>query len=307
MSVMTVSGPVDADALGVTLPHEHLLIDLYRVFQPHREMMLNDVDLAVAELSRFAAAGGGTVVEVTTPDLSRDPAGLAEIARRTGVNIVMGTGRYREPFYEASIWERSTAAIAEALVTEIRDGVDGIRPGILGEIGTHGSYVTPAEERVHRAVARAHNETGLAITTHSVASRVALEQLDLFAEEGVDLRRVAVGHCDSYMFSDYHLAVLERGAWLEFDTIRGTYEYQTTRVVEQLRVLVDAGYLDRILLSQDICVDRFLTVYGGGGYAYLVTSFRERLLDEGFSTEQIEKLFVENPRRMLTGDAGSGR
>ncbi len=90
---MTVLGPVSAAELGRTLPHEHLLFNLFRGFRPHREFLLHDEDLAAHELERFAAAGGRTIVELSTPDLGRNAAGLRRLAERTGLHIVMGTGR----------------------------------------------------------------------------------------------------------------------------------------------------------------------------------------------------------------------
>ena len=300
--IISVLGPVDDSDLGITLPHEHLLLDLFRVFQPHREFLINDPGLAADELGLFAQAGGRTLVELTTPDMGRDPAGLAEIARQTGTNIVMGTGRYREPFYEQELSRLSTEEVARDFIDDIEQGVDGIRPGIIGEIGTHEPWVSPVEERVFRAVARAHHATGLSITLHANASAVGLAQLDVLAEERVDLRRVVVGHCDTHPFSDYHREVLRRGAWVEFDTIRGTFEFETTRQLQQLRLLIDEGFLDRLLLSQDICINRHYTAYGAKGYAFLITEFVERMLGSGLTQEQVDTLLIENPRRMLTGE-----
>lgn len=300
--VMTVLGPVPAAELGITLTHEHLLLDLFQYFQPHREFLVNDRALAAQELELYARAGGRTLVELTTPDIGRDPAGLAEIARETGVNIVMGCGRYREPFYEPELWKRSTADVAQMLIDEIEQGIDGVRPGIIGEIGTHDPWVSPVEERVFRASARAHKATGLTITLHANASAVGLRQLDVLAEEGVDLRRVVVGHCDTYPFSEYHRAVLERGAWVEFDTIRGSFDFETKRQLDQLLLLINEGHIGRLLLSQDVCTNRFYTVYGGNGYAFLITEFVQQMLNAGLDREQIDTLLVENPRRMLTGE-----
>ena len=303
--VMTVTGPIQPADLGVVMPHEHLLLDLYRVFQPHREMKLFDVELAASELALYGAAGGRTIVEVTTPDLGRDPVGLRRIAETSGVQVVMAAGWYREPFYEREVWEKSAKQLAAELIDDVEVGRDGIRPGILGEIGTHGSHVSPVEERVHRAVARAHHQTGLSITTHSNATPVGLAQLDVFEEEGVDLRRVVIGHCDTYPVAEYHRALLARGAWVQFDTIRGNFEFETQRQARMVVELIAEGFIDRLLLSQDIAVDRFYTVYGGNGYAFLVSTFVGRLRQMGISEEQIEILLVHNPRRMLIGDVSA--
>jgi predicted metal-dependent phosphotriesterase family hydrolase len=299
--IQTVLGEVSPDDLGMCLPHEHIFIDLYRVYQPHREMILNDLDLAVSELQKFADAGGRTLIEVTTPDISRDAAALKKVAQRTGINIVMGTGRHREPFYEQALWQMSTKQIAAQFIAEIDHGVDGIRAGIIGEIGTDLAHISPAEERVHRAAALASIDTGLSITTHSNATPVGMDQLDLFIDCGVDPSRIVIGHCDTYPFIDHHLALLKRGAWVQYDTIRGTFEYQTKRAIQGLKQLIEAGYLEQLLISQDTCVDRHLTVYGGEGYAYLITKFREELRDNGISDEQFEILTIHNPRRMLGG------
>jgi phosphotriesterase-related protein len=299
--IMTVKGPIEPSELGITLPHEHLLVDLYKVFQPHREMKLIDRDLASAELQLFKDAGGSTIVELTTLDLSRDPHGLLQISETTGVNIVMASGWYREPFYQEIMWRKTTKDLSKELIHDINEGVDGIRPGIIGEIGTHNDYISPIEERVHRAAARAHLETGLTITTHANASPVGLAQLDLLEEEGVDLSRVVIGHCDTYPYPDYHQAILDRGAWVEFDTIRGNFEFETNRQVNLVVNLVHKGFINRILLSQDMAVDRFYTVYGGKGFTFLITTFRQRLLEAGISEDQIKTLLIENPKHMLLG------
>ncbi len=183
MDVMTVRGPIRGDRLGLTLPHEHLFIDLFRITRV-RDGLLNDETLAIQEAARFKAAGGGTLVEVTNHGLKRNPAGLRRVAEATGLHVVMGSGWYREPYYDHDyIARRTTAHLAADFVAEIEKGEPetGIRPGIIGEIGADWSWVSPPEERVHRASARAHRQTGLAITLHALESPVGLQQLDLLA------------------------------------------------------------------------------------------------------------------------------
>ncbi len=303
MLVNTVRGQVDPRELGITLPHEHIFLDLYRVNR-FRERLLNDVDLMTDEVAIFKQAGGGAIVDVTTRDLGRRPRALREVSERTGVHIIMATGRYREPWFERDIWERSTADITRELIDEIEHGVDGIRPGIIGEIGADAYYVSPAEERVHRAAARAQKATGLAITTHTIACPLGLQQLDIFEEEGADLRRVIIGHCDSYPFIDYHEAVLNRGAYVQFDLVRGLpgYEYETRMQVRLVCELIRRGHGSRILLSHDICDLQKLTINGGPGYAYIPTRFVKLLEAAGVAQERIHTILVENPRRALSGE-----
>ena len=326
-SVNTVLREMPGDELGFTHPHEHLLMDsvrralngapadelvtrtrkdlmmdIFRGFQPDRGFLLHDLDLVVAELAHFSAAGGQTIVEVTTADMGRDPQGLAEISRRTGINVVMSTGRYREPFYEESFNRTPTKELAAIFVDEITMGVHGVKAGIIGEIGTHEPFISPAEERVHRAAARAHLATGVAITTHANASPVGLQQLDLFQDEGVDLRRVVIGHCDTYPFLDYHRAILKHGAYVQYDTVRGNFEYETQRQIDQLLTLIAEGHIAQLLIAQDIALSRFYKAYGGRGFDFIATEFVERLRVAGLSQEQIDTLTVLNPRRMLTGE-----
>jgi predicted metal-dependent phosphotriesterase family hydrolase len=302
MHVNTVLGPVDASQLGVVLTHEHLWIDLYRVNR-FRERILNDVDLVSNEVEKFKAEGGSTIMDVTTPDLARNPAALQEISRRTGVHVVMGAGRYREGWYEPDLWQRTAADLGAEFARDVEVGVDGIKAGFFGEIGVDGYHLSPIEERIHRGVAKAHVRTGAPITTHAIGSPVGLEQLDLFEEERVDLRRVAVGHCDSYPFYEYHVAIAQRQAYVQFDLIRGLpgYEYEEIKQIESIKRLADDGYLDRILLSHDICDLQKLTVNGGPGYAYVLQGFVPKLRAAGLSSGQLDRILIENPRRLLAG------
>jgi predicted metal-dependent phosphotriesterase family hydrolase len=298
--VMTVLGAVPADQLGITLMHEHLLINLHRVTM-NDDSILSDIPLAIQELRYFRDAKGTLLVDVTNGGLGRNPLALKRISEETGVHIVMGCGWYKERFYYQEVYEKSTNQLADDMVRDINEGIDGVRAGIIGEIGSLGHYIMPAEERVFRAAARAHKRTGLTITTHAVGSPVGLEQLDLLAEEDVDSRRIIIGHCDSYPEPDYHEAVARRGAYVEFDRVQGKADWDTQKRVQFVKALVDKGYLHQILLSHDICEKSSLHAYGGNGYDYLITGFVPRLLDAGLSKEQVHIILVENPRAALTG------
>lgn len=177
-----------------------------------------------------------------------------------------------------------------------------MRAGIIGEIACD-RWLTSAEERAFRAAARAHLRTGITVTTHAARWPVGLRQLDLLAEEGVDPRRVIVGHCDTVPDPAYHLALAERGAFVQFDTIQGESEYDVEIRIAWIRALVDAGHEERILLSQDVCLRSNLRAFGGPGYAYVITGFRERLVRAGLAAPLVDRLVTENPQRALSGDA----
>jgi predicted metal-dependent phosphotriesterase family hydrolase len=307
--VQTVTGRIAPEALGFTLPHEHTGIALWQI--EHRwdywQLTVDDATV-LPELAAYRAAGGASLVDLTLPGVGRDPERLRRYAEATGLNIVMGAGWYRTAYYpaEARIDRRTVDDLADELVREFDEGVagTGIRPGIVGEIGTDKPWLTGQEERVHRAAARAARRTGMAITTHAVMSPVGLAQLTVFEEEGLDPNRVVIGHADSYPVLDHHLEIVRRGANLEFDFLGMSFtpveRHGEGRIVELLGELVGRGHADRILLSQDVCHDSQLKAYGGNGYIYLFETFLPRLREAGLPESAIRTMTVDNPARILT-------
>ena len=307
--IQTVTGPVPADELGFILPHEHIGVELWHVANRWDYWeLIRDEDVIAEELGRFQALGGTCLVDVTNHGLGRDPERLRRLSERTGLPIVMGSGWYRGPYYppEALIDRRATGDLADEIVREFEEGAGGtgIRPGIIGEIGTDKPWVAAQEERVFRAVARASRSTGLAIMTHAAQSGVGLAQLAILLEEGADPSRIVIGHTDSYPYLDYHLQLLERGANIEFDFLGMRFsavdEAMEPRVIGILLELLDRGHADRILLSQDVCHTMQLKSFGGNGYVYLQEVFLPRLLERGVGEDAIRQMTVENPRRILS-------
>lgn len=307
VKVMSVLGPIAPESLGVTLMHEHVFIDLARVTRDKTQHLF-EMPLAVNELGAFAAAGGRTVVDVTNRNLGRSPDALVEAAKATGLNIVMGCGWYREPYFDEQVWRRPTGSLAEDIVREIEDGIGDhrARPGIIGEIGSDRDYISPVEEKSFRAAARAHLQTGLTVTTHASQGRVGLEQLDLLMEEGVDPSRVIIGHCDQYPDAEYHDMLARRGAWVEFDLIHHRNEWELSKAVRMVCEFLQRGHIRRLLLSHDVCKRAHLKAYGGTGYDFLLTEFVPRLKEAGATAEDINTLLVHNPRAALTGQSQRG-
>ena len=306
--VMTVSGPIPPDRVGFTLPHEHTGIHLWHVRDRWDYWELTPDEEAIGEeLRDFRRRGGSTLVDLTLPGVGRDPDRLRRIATRTQVQVVMGAGWYRESYYppEALVDRRSVDDLAAELIAEFRDGVGatGVHPGILGEIGTDKPWLSALEERVHRAVARASRETGMAISTHAVMSPVGLAQLRVFEEEGVDPARVVIGHADSYPVLDHYLAILDRGANLEFDFIGHRFaseEAAEPRLVQLIVELLERGYGGQLLLSQDVCHNSQLKANGGSGFTYLQQHFLPTLRTAAVGEGELAQMTAENPRRILT-------
>lgn len=306
--VMTVSGPIPPERVGFTLPHEHTGIYLWHVPDRWDYWELTPDELVLAEeLADFRRRGGTTLVDMTGPAVGRDPERLRRLAARSGIQIVMGCGWYRGAYYpaEARIERRSVDDLAAELIAEFRDGVGGtgVHPGIIGEIGVDKPWVSPAEERVHRAAARAALSTGMAISTHGILSPVGLAQLRIFEEEGVDPGRVVIGHADSYPVLDHYLAILDRGANLEFDFIGhrfGTEEAAEPRLIELIVELLERGHGPQLLLSQDVCHNSQLKANGGLGYTYLQQHFLPSLRTAAVGEGEIAQMTIDNPRRILT-------
>jgi predicted metal-dependent phosphotriesterase family hydrolase len=307
--VMTVLGPIDPASLGFTLPHEHTQIALWQI--PGRYdywELTRDEPVILRELAQFREAGGFSLCDLTLDGVGRDPRWLASLALQSGLNIVMGGGWYRNPYYPAEerLDRRMTDEIAEQLVAEATVGVrdTGIKVGIFGEIGTDKPWVAPVEERVFRAVARASRRTGLAVSTHAAQSPVGTLQLQILEEEGIDPGRVVIGHADSWPHLDHYLNLIGRGASIEFDFLGMAFEptekYGEARVVDLLLELLSRGFGDRILLSQDVCHNSQLRCYEGNGYTYLHTTFLPRLRERGVSQAEIDQMTIANPRRVLT-------
>jgi phosphotriesterase-related protein len=307
--VQTVLGRIPAESIGFTLPHEHTRCVLWHIEGRWDYWQLTgEEDIIAAELGRFREAGGSCLVDVSLQSIGRDPARLRRLAEATGLHLVMSCGWYRQAYYpaEARIGRRSVDDLAAELLGEFEAGAEGtgIRPGIIGEIGTDKPWLTGEEERVHRAAARAARATGMAVTTHAVMSDVGLAQLHVFDEEGLDPGRVIIGHADSNPRLEYQLGIIERGANLEFDFLGMAFtpaeRHGEPRLIRLLLDLLGRGHVGRILLSQDVCHDAQLKAYQGNGYVYLIETFLPRLRAAGVDEPSIQAMTVDNPRRLLT-------
>ena len=339
---MTVLGPVPVAALGIALPHEHLLIHIPDFITLEEETLrarqnepvtlenlgwvrqywtysrdnlrMTSEPLATAEVARFAAAGGSTVVDVTVPGLGRDPLALARISRSTGLHIVMATGAYVAKSHPAWVTDATEAQLAQVFIAEARDGVGvtGIKPGII-KIGCTWP-LDVNEAKALRAAARAQRETGLAITLHPGRDRAAPMLIaDLLAEHGADLQRVVMGHLDGRVQDLAGLRELgERGPFLEFDVFGLETSYFPVPGVVGLdglsdaqrlgfvRALIDAGFGRQVLLSHDIGTKHRLAAYGGHGFDHLVANVIPWMRQRGFTADEIDMLFVRNPASVLT-------
>ena len=245
----TVLGPIAGEAMGITLPHEHLLIDFEVMFrepdngaerglarQPvslanlgwvrhHFSSNLDNLQLLDERVARdeallFKHAGGQTFVDPTNRGLARDPLALARIARATGLNVIMGSGYYVAAAHPADMDRRTSDDIARELVRDLTVGVDGtgVRAGFIGEIGTTWPW-TDNEKKVVRAAVAAQRETGAALMIHPGRhERLPLQIVDFIRKEGADLGRTIMCHIERTIADPAVLTDLAAtGVYLEYD------------------------------------------------------------------------------------------
>jgi phosphotriesterase-related protein len=272
---------------------------------------LDDIPTAEEEVRRFGQAGGGTLVDLTTEGLHPRPAQLRDIARSTGVRIVAGCGFYVASMLPAGIREASIARIAELLAAQVFSGLGGsdVRPGIIGELGTS-DVVDEVEWRVLRAAAIVQRQSGLAIVVHTYPwSSNGAAIADLLIDEGVDKSRIVIAHLDNAPIDiDEHLSIASRGVYVSYDGFGkewyvddlGSWFPRDYERLSGLRQLIDAGYLERLLLGCDVCLKIQLTRYGAWGYEHLPRNVVPMMSAHRFSHDEIEALTVRNPCRLLT-------
>jgi phosphotriesterase-related protein len=321
--VQTVLGEVEPEELGVTAMHEHLYIDLGRrpATPERRAQELRFANQAAAE---FKAAGGGTIVDLSCRGMGQDVGFLQEVSRATGVRVVSGTGFYYGQFLPDYLNDLSVDDVAELFVRELHIGINGsdAKAGIIGEIGTSIGHITPLEEKVFRAAARAQIFTGVAISTHTGYGTMGLEQLDILESEGADLGRVVVGHCDINPDIEYHLAIARRGATLQYDTV-GKERWRNLRgelycVPEEQRIrlvaeIVRHGYAGQLVLSSDWMMEKFEEeqslnpqTLGKFRMTYVLSGFIPKLMEIGIDSDTIHRILIENPRGILTPSGAAG-
>ncbi|NDO83572.1 phosphotriesterase-related protein [Citrobacter sp. NCU1] len=288
------------DSSGYTYAHEHLHIDLSG-FKNNLDCRLDQYDLICQEMNDLMALGVRNIIEMTNRYMGRNPQFMLDLMRDTGMNVVACTGYYQHAFFPEHVATRSVEQLAQEMVDEIICGIDGteLKAGIIAEIGSSEGVITALEEKVFIAAARAHNETGRPISTHTSFSTMGLEQLALLKKYGVSLSRVVIGHCDLKDNLDNILRMIDLGAYVQFDTIGKNSYYPDEKRIGMLHALRDRDLLNRVMLSMDITRRSHLKANGGNGYDYLLTTFVPQLRQSGFSQADVDMMLRENPSQFF--------
>jgi phosphotriesterase-related protein len=260
--------------------------------------------MMTAELAAAHRDGITLVVDCGNSGHGRDPEFLRRVSIAAGVRLVASTGHYREGFFPEYVGSDSVEELAAGMVAEVRRGIgdSGIRAGAIGEIGMTGESPTPGERKVFLAAAMAQRETGVPLMTHTAEGLGWQVQLELLAEGGADLDRVVIGHMDCLDDGAAHRAIIDAGAWLGFDRIN-SLRWQADEVrVARLADLIRDGYLDRVVLSQDIASTTRLHSEGAPGYTAILTELFPQQLEVGIDQASLDRLCRRNPWRLLGGD-----
>jgi 5-phospho-D-xylono-1,4-lactonase len=306
----TVAGDISANDAGICYSHEHIIIDRSFTTFCNPELLLDSVELGCQEIVEFREAGGKTLVDSMPCGGGRNATKVAEISRRTGVNIVCPTGLHLQKYYPPGHWgERLSAENMAALfIAEIEEGIDShdyngpyilrtpYKAGVI-KVATSGEKPTNHERKVIEAAVITHKNTGAPILTHTEQGLGALEQVQLFQELGASLAHVIISHTDRKPDLSYHKEILSTGVMLEYDSAFRWPEGEGNPTLALVLTMFAEGSGRQILLGMDAARRKYWRAYGGKpGLCFLLRDFVPRLRSGGLRQVDIDAIFVENPR-----------
>lgn len=322
MSVVeTVLGPVPAEELGPTLMHEHVFVidNEIEANYPGRWHEQTRREDAVQKLTGLAARGVRTLVDLTVLGLGRYVPRVRDIAEQVDISIVVATGLYT--YDDVPMFFRfrgpgklidGPELLEEFFIRDLTVGIadTGVRAAIL-KCATDKSGMAPGVERVLRAVARAHRETGAPISTHTDAlTERGTEQQAVFRQEGVDLGRVVIGHCGDTTDLDYLRRLMDAGSYIGMDRFGLDLMLPFEDRVATVVALCEQGYAGRMVLSHDAScfthnfdVDAKQKLLPQWRYTHVHDEVLPALLERGVTQEQIDQMLIHNPRRILSPTA----
>ena len=285
----------------------------YHWFQNMDDILLLEEDEAVEEAKRFEISGGQSIVEMSNNGLGRDPEALVRISRATGLHVLMGSGYYLAASLPQNFDKKSEAEITDEIVRDIVEGVGntGIRAGFIGEIGSSWP-LDPREIKSLKAAAKAQQLTGANLNVHpGQEEEAALKVADILEEAGADLARTTIDHIDrAVRLPENRLRLAEKGLILEYDLFgrEGYYPINQRLIdlptdhqrINEIMELIEAGFIQQVLISQDIWNKHQRVKYGGWGYDHILRNTIHVMLEKGMTREQVETIMVENPRRVFT-------
>lgn len=318
--VETFQGPVESDRLGVTLIHEHIFVR-----NPELELNLPDgewdpsgaVEAAVEGLIDLHERGIQTVVDLTVPGLGRDVELVARVAERVPVNIIAATGWYTPnvlpayfQFHGPGLMIDGVDPLIGLFLRDIREGIASgrVRAGML-KVMTDEEGLTRDVTRIMLAASVAHEETGVTITTHShPALRNGLAQQAFLCKRGVAAERIIIGHSGDSEDIAYLRELMDNGSTIGMDRFGMEHVLSDERRVQTVVALLELGYADRMVLSQDAAYYSHVTPPSWRATSappWRMDTIPRRIIpmlrDSGVSSAELDQMLVANPRRLLEG------
>lgn len=295
--IRTVTGDVERIE-GRILTHEHLQIDLSATKGEHVVLGPADREYVKADVRDVGDLGFGAIVDVTAPEVGRNPRVLAEISRETGVSILCSTGCYWEPRSESAI-EATTEELSERMIKELTQGIgtDAIRAGVI-KIGNNKNEADAVDAKIFEAAAQASIVTGAPIITHTSRPEQAFWQLEILQKCGAALDHVLIGHLDR-ADEDLLLDAAQYGCFLGIDKISYTWQKTDERRADFVRFAVDRGFGSQMIMSSDVARKARLKHFGGQSYSTTWLNFVPLLRERGIAEATIESILNENPNRLL--------
>jgi phosphotriesterase-related protein len=306
----TVLGPIAPDRLGLTLMHEHVLVDFIGAGQVSASRYDADAVFTrvLPHLQQLRARGGATLVECTPSYLGRAPRLLRRLAEASGLNILTNTGYYganQDKHLPPHAFTETAEQLAARWVREWERGIEdsGIKPAFV-KIGVDPGPLSAVDAKLVRAAALTHKATGLPIAAHGGSGVAAFQELDLVEHTGMPLHAFIWVHAHAEKDGSLHVRAAKRGAWVEFD---GLSDQSVETHVTLVSRMNEAGLLDRVLVSHDAGWYHVGEPDGGQFRPFdtLFTKFVPALKAGGWSEADVRRLLVDNPRRALTGAASA--
>jgi phosphotriesterase-related protein len=303
--IMTVKGPVHSADIGITLTHEHILVDFIGAdsisYQRWNRSKVEEI--AIPYLRKAKEHGCRTFIECTPAYLGRDPQMLKSITDSTGMNLITNTGYYGaadNKYLPAFVYGETSDEIAGRWIAEWENGIEGtgIRPGFI-KIGVGSGNLSDLHKKIVIAAARAHLKTGLTIASHTGPSVPAFEQIEVLKEEGVSATAFIWVHAQNEKELSNHVKAAKMGAWISFDGLTDENIGEYIRMIKNMR---ENHLLGKVLLSHDAGWYHPGEENGGQyrGYTTLFEKLIPALEDEKFTKSEINKLLVLNPAEAFT-------
>ncbi|HOO73800.1 MAG TPA: hypothetical protein PLS66_00775 [Tepiditoga sp.] len=285
---------------GYTYMHEHMRLDLSGV-KKDQDCNLDCYDETLEEIKELFSMGIKNIVEVTNIGMERDISYINRLGEKSGMNFIVSTGFYKEPFLPEYVYEKNEKELAQIMISEIEKGIDntGVKAGIIGEIGTSNNEIKDSELKIFKAASIAHLETGKPITTHTTLGTMGKEQIKIFREYGVDLNKVIIGHTDLTGDEGYIEDLINKGVYVEIDTIGKIKYLSDEKRLDIVNKLCSKGYSERMVLSMDITRKSHMKKFGGIGYTYLMNYFIPELLKMNVKNNDIENMLRYNPLKIF--------